>query len=415
MSARVKVDGTPFQLLGVFPESGHAGFLSSRWLTLSLLLLAGLILAGVWSAVRIRTDNLVLKAHVEESARQEAILQHNNEALKTEMAKRQAYEKELVDARRQAETASRAKSDFLATMSHEIRTPLNGVLGMAQLLDDTPLNPDQKESVEVINESGKALLNVINDILDFSNIEAGRMELESIPFDLERSAHEVARLFNVRCQGKDIEMALDFSPDCPRHLLGDAGRIRQILLNLVGNAVKFTEQGHILTQIRSEGQNGQYARLYFSVSDTGIGIDPDIQKKLVQSFTQADSSTTRRHGGTGLGLAINRQLVELMGGEIGVNSQPGAGTEFWFRLKLPLSAPPDPLPQTELHGIHTLLVDDTDINLQVLGRILDSFGTAVDTARDTAEVMAHLQTSMDTDRPYRIAILDNQLHGSNGE
>ncbi|WP_295386257.1 response regulator [uncultured Thiodictyon sp.] len=337
------------------------------------------------------------------------------DVLSSGLARRQAAA-ELRVARDAAEAASRAKSEFLASMSHEIRTPMNGVLGMAELLADMPLGEEQREFVETICKSGQALLTIINDILDFSKIEAGRLELEPLPFDLGNATHEVAQLLASRTEEKGLELILDYRPDCPRYVVGDAGRIRQILLNLAGNAVKFTAKGHVLVSVRRLSQAGDIARIHLRVEDTGIGIAPEVQARLFESFVQADASTTRRFGGTGLGLAISRQLVELMGGEIGVSSELGQGSRFWLTLPLPVAtAPVAPPPLGDLAGVHTLIVEDNPVNQRVYQEQLRSFGMRTQIVGDPQLAHAALRAAAAAGDPIKLAVLDHQMPDLDGE
>jgi CheY-like chemotaxis protein len=287
---------------------------------------------------------------------------------------------------------------------------------MAELLADMPLGAEQREFVETIRRSGQALLTIINDILDFSKIEAGRLELEPLPFDLGAAAHEVAHLLATRAEEKGLELILDYRPDCPRYLVGDAGRIRQILMNLAGNAIKFTEYGYVLISVRRLSEAAGVARIHLRVEDTGIGIPSDALPRLFESFVQADPSTTRRFGGTGLGLAISRRLVELMGGEIGVTSELGQGSSFWFTLPLPLDAAPAlPPPAADLTGVHALIVEDNLVNQRVFQEQLRSFGARTRVVGDSLLALDTLRAAAADGDPFEVALLDHLMPDLDGE
>jgi signal transduction histidine kinase/DNA-binding response OmpR family regulator/HPt (histidine-containing phosphotransfer) domain-containing protein len=427
---RTPIAGFALSLITMVGDRAVYGHITSRLLLYSLSLLPPLVLFAALMLEHQRRRNRTLQERFVETSRRSDELRDRNAALSGEIRRREAVERELreqgqrlsqmadelrVNIQR-AEEASRAKSDFLATMSHEIRTPLNGIIGATSLLMDTDLSPDQRRFAETARLSAETLLTIINAILDFSKIEAGALELDETEIELRPLVEGVIDMLAARVRGKEVELTYFVAKDASGTFLADGARLRQVLLNLVGNAVKFTARGSVSIMVETDGGTGEECQVTFTVVDTGTGIPVAARPRIFTMFTQADASISRRFGGTGLGLAISRRIVETMGGTIGFESEESVGSRFWFTLPLKRCASQGepPADDNPLEGLRVLVVDDLAVNRRIFLRRIENWGGIAVTAENGNRALALVRNALVRGSPFDIVLLDHHMPDMGG-
>ncbi len=416
LAFRAPIGSTDLSLISIIPAKAVFEDISPRRFLYIMGAIFLSLFIGIIIVFKIFTNNIILKAKIEEASRRKAELEAKNRRLEEEIRQRKRIEAELRKAKEEAEKANRAKSEFLATMSHEIRTPLHAIIGMSELLETTRITEEQRDYIDTLKQSALNLLEIINEILDFSKVEAGRLELEEREVNLEDLIETVCALLAPKAFEKNLEFICHITPDVPSNIIGDPVRLRQILVNLLGNAIKFTEQGEVSLGVSVAEKKHKDIVLHFSISDTGIGIPEDKIDKVFESFTQADGSTTRKFGGTGLGLAITKRLIEKMRGKIWIESEIGKGTTFHFTLPT-IHVEKEEIISTlpsQLKNLKVLVVDDNPKSRMILMETIASWGIKVTGAENAKNALKIFDMACRSSTPYNMLLIDKNMPEMDG-